>query len=160
MSGSGSLHLEPSAATSTSVQSLSNSTIPTAAYSVLSSLPRGLLTRPFRGLDHSENLTLSTFPKHIARLVGLQDMASRFWAASDVAPEADAIVAATTQAAAGMAAEGVANPAMQGEASSHFTEILQAVIRFSGFFSYLTSRWSLACFTVVRTSNPRLSTHC
>ncbi|KAL5364921.1 hypothetical protein BJX96DRAFT_168677 [Aspergillus floccosus] len=80
-------------------------------------------------------------------------MASRFWAASDVAPDADAVVAATTQAAAGMAAEGVANPAMQGEASSHFTDILQAVIKFSGFFSYLTSRWSLACFTVALVLN-------
>lgn len=81
-------------------------------------------------------------------------MASRFWAASDVAPEAEAVVAATTQAAAGMAAEGIANPAMQGEASSHFTDILQTVIKFSGFFSYLTSRWALACFTVVRTHTP------
>ncbi|KAL4898111.1 hypothetical protein BDV59DRAFT_166228 [Aspergillus ambiguus] len=153
LQGSGSLSLEPSAATSAPAQALGNTTTPTAAYSVLSSLPRGLLTRPFRALNHSENLTLSTFPKHVARLVGLQDVASRFWGVSDIAPATDAVVAATAQATAGMATEGIANPTMQADSSSHFSDILQAVIKFSGFFSYLTSRWSMACFTVALVLN-------
>ncbi|KAF9893271.1 hypothetical protein FE257_011701 [Aspergillus nanangensis] len=136
---------ESAATASISVaQSLVNTSIPTAAHSVLSALPRGLFTRSFRAVNQSENITLLSFPKHVARLVGLEGMTSRFWGASS---ESD-VVAATAQAAAGAVGEGIVEPAVQVESTSHISDIMQAALKFSGFFSYLTSRWSLACFTV------------
>jgi hypothetical protein len=62
-------------------------------------------------------------------------------------------VAAATQAAGeaarDAAVEAAAQAAGQPDTSLHFSDLLQTAIKFSGFFSYLTSRWSLACFTVV-----------
>ncbi|PYH96610.1 hypothetical protein BO71DRAFT_320446 [Aspergillus ellipticus CBS 707.79] len=75
-------------------------------------------------------------------------MATRFWStAPGTGLDGDAVVLAT-QTAAEVAREGVVDAAAQAESSFHFSDILQAVMKFSGFFSYLTSRWSLACFTV------------
>lgn len=84
-------------------------------------------------------------------------MASRLWgSASGGGLEGDAMAAAT-HAAAEVAGEGAADAAGAAAQGSghHIADIFQAIRRFSGFFSYLTSRWSLACFTVV--SGPRRS---
>ena len=58
---------------------------------------------------------------------------------------ANALLAAAHGTAAGPAAL-----APEGSGLS-FGDMLQSVRRFSGLFSYVTSRWSLACFAVVRT---------
>ncbi|PYI11512.1 hypothetical protein BO78DRAFT_457888 [Aspergillus sclerotiicarbonarius CBS 121057] len=125
-----------------------NTTPSITAHSSLSSASRELLSLPFRGLHQVEAFTFSTLPRQVAKLVGLQEMATRFWGTSSgTGLETDAVVLAT-QTAAEAAREGVVDAASQVESSLHFSDILQAVMKFSGFFSYLTSRWSLACFTV------------
>ncbi|GFF24295.1 hypothetical protein IFM58399_00608 [Aspergillus lentulus] len=134
-------------ASSAAMQSVNSTAITTAQYSLLSS-PRELLTLPLRGLRQAESLAFSTIPRQLSRLVGLPDMATRISGhAPGTGSEADAVVAAT-QAVAGAAGERMADAAAQTETGVYLTEFLQAMRRFSGFFSYLTSRWSLACFTV------------
>ena len=138
--------LNSPAATATAVQSLENATSITTT--ILSS-PRDLLALPFRGLYQAEHFAFSTLPRRLGRLVGLQQMTTLFGGGgAGVAPAGD--VAVATAQAANAAREGVAEAVGQADTGSHFTDILQALIKFSGFFSYLTSRWSLACFTVVR----------
>ncbi|PWY68437.1 hypothetical protein BO70DRAFT_323288 [Aspergillus heteromorphus CBS 117.55] len=129
-------------------QSLNTTTPPVASQSLLSSSSSELLSLPLRGLHRAEAFAFSTLPTQIARIVGLQDMATRFWGtAPGTGLEGDAVVLAT-QTAAEVAREGVVEAAAQAESGLHFSDILQAFVKFSGFFSYLTSRWSLACFTV------------
>lgn len=53
-------------------------------------------------------------------------------------------------AAAHAAGEGVAETAAQ-DSGLHIADIFHAMRRFSGFFSYVTGRWSFACFSVVCT---------
>ncbi|KAK9600325.1 hypothetical protein V6Z92_000409 [Aspergillus fumigatus] len=138
----------PAATTSASaMQSVNSTAITTAQYSLLSS-PRELLTLPLRGLRQAESLAFSTIPRQLSRLVGLPDMATRISGhAPGTGSAADAAVAAT-QAVAGAAGERMADAATQMETGVYLAEFLQAMRRFSGFFSYLTSRWSLACFAV------------
>ncbi|KAL2870659.1 putative ubiquitin-protein ligase (Asi3) [Aspergillus lucknowensis] len=114
--------------------------------------PRDLLSLPLRGLQRAESFAFSFLPGRISRLVGLQDMAANFWNAPGAGPERN-VVAAATQAVGDAAREAVAEAAIQPDSSLHFTDFLQAAIKFSGFFSYLTSRWSLACFTVALVLN-------
>ncbi|KAF7121567.1 hypothetical protein CNMCM5793_009037 [Aspergillus hiratsukae] len=134
-------------ASSSAMQSVNSTAITTARFSLLSS-PRELLTLPLRGLRQAENLAFSTLSRQLSRLVGLSDMATQISGHAPVTGSgADAVVAAT-QAAAGAAREGIVDAAAQGETGVYLAEFLQAMRRFSGFFSYLTSRWSLACFTV------------
>ncbi|KAI9039573.1 putative ubiquitin-protein ligase (Asi3) [Aspergillus affinis] len=134
--------LNSPAATTAAAQSLKNTT--TITTSVLS--PRDLLALPFRGLYQAEHFAFSTLPRRLGRLVGLQQMATLFGGGGAGAAPAGDVAAATAQAA-NVAREGVAEAVGQADTGSHFADILQALIRFSGFFSYLTSRWSLACFT-------------
>ena len=73
-------------------------------------------------------------------------MATYLWRSGPATGPGTDAVAATTQAVAGAAQDGMADAADSG---LHFADFLQAVLKFSGLFSYLTSRWSLACFTMV-----------
>lgn len=62
-----------------------------------------------------------------------------------------AIQASTgTQAAAASAAAG--NPAMEAASASAFRHAFtfQHVRNFGGIFTYMTSKWALACFALVR----------
>lgn len=139
--------LNPPTATASAAQSLSSATNLTT--SILSS-PRDLLALPFRGLYQAEHFAFSTLPRRLGRLVGLQEMATLFGGGGAGTGPVGDVAVATTHAAANAAREGVAEAAGQADTGHHLTDILQALIKFSGFFSYLTSRWSLACFTVVR----------
>ncbi|KAE8392963.1 hypothetical protein BDV23DRAFT_150221 [Aspergillus alliaceus] len=121
-----------------------NTTIPAAATSVLSSSARELLAGPFR--------RLSALSSHVNRLVGLPSMTTYLGGSAAVGAAGDVVVEAT-HTAAEVAREGIIDAAAQADSSYHFTDIFQAVIKFSGFFSYLTSRWSLACFTVALVLN-------
>lgn len=129
--------------TTSTAQAL-NTTIPAAATSALSSSARELLAAPFR--------RFSALSSHVNRLVGLPSMAT-YLRGSELAGPAGGAVVEATQTAAEAAREGVVEAATQADSSYHLTDIFQAVIKFSGFFSYLTSRWSLACFTVALVLN-------
>ncbi|KAL5341180.1 hypothetical protein BJX70DRAFT_76776 [Aspergillus crustosus] len=118
----------------------------------LSSTPRDLLSLPLRGLQRAESFAFSFIPRRIARLVGVRDVATRFLGTAGAGPERN-VMAAATQAAGEAAREAVVEVAAQPDTSLHFTDLLQTAIKFSGFFSYLTSRWSLACFTVALVLN-------
>ncbi|KAL4780977.1 hypothetical protein BJX76DRAFT_27403 [Aspergillus varians] len=118
----------------------------------LSSTSRDLLSLPLRGLQRAETFAFSFIPRGIARIVGLRDMNTQAWSTAGAGLERD-VVAATTQAAGEAAREAVVEAVAQPSTSLQFTDILQGVIKFSGFFSYLTSRWSLACFTVALVLN-------
>jgi hypothetical protein len=119
------------------------------------STPRDLLSLPLRGFQRAESFAFSFLPGRVARLVGLQNATTSFWSTPSTGPERNVVAAATQAAgaigAAGAAAsEAVVEAAAQPNSSLQLTDFLQAAVKFSGFFSYLTSRWSLACFTVVR----------
>ncbi|RAK76821.1 putative ubiquitin-protein ligase (Asi3) [Aspergillus fijiensis CBS 313.89] len=131
-----------------SAQSL-NTSPPITATSLLSTSPRELLSLPLRGLSKAETFAFSIVPKQFARMAGLQEMATHIWgSAPATGSEGDTVVLAT-QAAAEVVRESVADAAAQADSSlPQFSDIVQAVVKFSGFFSYLTGRWSLACFTV------------
>ncbi|KAL2849553.1 hypothetical protein BJY01DRAFT_142218 [Aspergillus pseudoustus] len=116
------------------------------------STSRDLLSLPLRGLQRAESFAFSFLPGRVARLVGLQDVTTNFWGAPGAGPERN-VVAAATQAVGEAAREAVVEAAAQPDSSLHLTDFLQAAIRFSGFFSYLTSRWSLACFAVALVLN-------
>ncbi|KAL2830559.1 hypothetical protein BDW59DRAFT_18533 [Aspergillus cavernicola] len=124
------------------------SSLPSSVPSMnVSSTPRDLLSLPLRGLQRAETFAFSSIPRRVARFIGIQGMATYFWSTPGAGPERE-VVAAATQAAGEAAREAVVEAAGQPDTSLHFTDFLQAAIKFSGFFSYLTSRWSLACFTV------------
>ncbi|OJJ37682.1 hypothetical protein ASPWEDRAFT_39416 [Aspergillus wentii DTO 134E9] len=140
----------PTAAAASPITQSVHNTSAVAAHSLLSSSPRDLLTLPFRVLYGADRFAFSTLPRQAARMVGFNNMASRLWgSASGGGLEGDAMAAAT-HAAAEVAGEGAADAAGAAAQGSghHIADIFQAIRRFSGFFSYLTSRWSLACFTV------------
>ncbi|KAL4902988.1 hypothetical protein BDW74DRAFT_157234 [Aspergillus multicolor] len=117
----------------------------------LSSTPRDLLTLPLRGLRRAESFAISFVPMRLATLVGFRDMNTQLWNTPGAGPQVHVAAAATE--AAGEAARGAAVEAAAQTDGIHFADLVQAAIRFSGFFSYLTSRWSLACFTVALVLN-------
>ncbi|KAE8377011.1 hypothetical protein BDV26DRAFT_264493 [Aspergillus bertholletiae] len=129
--------------TTSTAQSL-NITIPPAATSALSSSARELLAAPFRGF--------SALSSRVNKFVGLPGMAA-YLGASEAARSAGGVVTEATQTAAEAAREGIVEAAAQADSSYHLADIFQAVVKFSGFFSYLTSRWSLACFAVALVLN-------
>ncbi|KAL4923922.1 putative ubiquitin-protein ligase (Asi3) [Aspergillus undulatus] len=117
-----------------------------------SSAPRELLSLPLRGLQRAESFAFSFIPRRVARFVGIEDMSTHLRSAPGAGLGRN-VAAATTQAAGEVAREAVVAAAVQGDSGLQFTDLLQSAIKFSGFFSYLTSRWSIACFTVALVSN-------
>ena len=126
-----------------STPAASASMTPSQLLNNTSSLTAGTSSR----LGLPDTLTISSLPRHVAKLVGLENMATRILGhASDAEAASDVVTAAQT--AGGAAGEGMAEAAAQ-ESGLRIADIFHAMRRFSGFFSYLTSRWSLACFSVV-----------
>lgn len=113
-----------SAATSMVPQPLDNTTL-AGGY-----LSRHVFNLPVRAFN-----SVTTLPRHASRLVGLDAMGTRVWGLFGM--EGD------VAAQAGTAAEAVQDSGIR------FADVYHAVRRFSGFFTYLTSRWFLACFAVV-----------
>lgn len=106
---------------------------------------RDVLTFPFRAIYRADKFAFTTLPRHIAKFVGLEGIASQLM--EDTSVSGAAAAAAGTQAAGdGMAGAAAATGS---ESGSFITDFFITLKRLSGFFSYLTSRWSLACFTVV-----------
>jgi hypothetical protein len=98
---------------------------------------RELLKLPLRAVYQAEVFAFVTVPQSLTRLVGLEAVVNpalvgNIWAGGEDR------AAAMAGAEAGVDDTGLS-----------FTDFLQAMRRFSGFFSYMTSRWSLACFCVV-----------
>lgn len=138
------------AASSASAQHLLNSPATlTTNQSLLSLSPRALLKLPLRAVHQIEAFKFVTLPRNLARLVGLDNVLSNDWLGNlRIGREADALAAAAASSTAANAAEGAAEAGL-AEGSLNFTDMFQAMRRFSGFFSYMTSRWSLTCFSVV-----------
>lgn len=135
------------AASSAVMRHLNASANSTAYSSWLPTSPRELLKLPLHAVYRAEVLTFVTIPRQISRFIGLENMVTGLWEDAAVIGEGDAVAAAA--GAANVAAEGAAAAGVNN-AGLNFTDIFHAVRRFSGFFSYMTSRWSLACFSVVR----------
>ena len=96
-------------------------------------------------LSLPDTSTISNLPRQVAKLVGLENMATRILGRASNAGVAGNVMTAA-QAAGEAAGEGMAETA---ESGLRIADIFHAMRRFSGFFSYITSRWSLACFSVV-----------
>ncbi|KAL4803860.1 hypothetical protein BDV18DRAFT_144560 [Aspergillus unguis] len=132
---------------------MNSSTMPSSVPNANQSLSSpGLLSLPLRGLQRAESFAFSFIPGRISRLVGLQDISVNAGRTTGGGLQTEAVAAATQ--AAGEAARGVAEgAAAQSSSGIQFTDLLQSAVKFSGFFSYLTSRWSLACFAVALVLN-------
>ena len=130
----------------------------TAANSTTSMSPHELLTFPIRALHKVESFAFYTLPRNIVRLSGLEDIAIRVWsrdlfaddAATQGAPSAGAAVGGGGGGAGAAAAAGGGGGATASEESGiNFSDVFETVRKFGGFFSYIASRWSYACFVVV-----------
>lgn len=127
----------------------------TTTKSLLSS-SRDLLSVPLRAIYRADTYAFSTLPRQVAKFVGLGNVAAQLMddttaSGGAVGGETVARVAAET---VGEGAAGAATAATTGQESGfHIADFFHTLRRLSGFFSYLTSRWSLACFTVVSADN-------
>lgn len=137
----------PSISTVSIVQNVTSKAVNTSEMSLLPSTPVELLTLPIRILHRAETFVFSTVPRHVARLTGIEDTGVSFW--SGAAPTTGDTMADTSQAAAGIAAERVAQAVGQGD-GWYGAEFVHTAKKVGGFFGYLTSAWSLACLVEVR----------
>ncbi|KAJ5584901.1 uncharacterized protein N7459_004701 [Penicillium hispanicum] len=144
--------MSPSAMPSTSaapvIHNLSSPISVTSGSTLLPYSPRDLLSLPLRALHHAEIFAFSTVPRHVARMAGIEDFSLNIWGgaaptAGETGLPGDA-VAAASQAAAGMAGEGVAQVVGQGD-NWYMAEFMHTMRKVGGFFGYLTSIWSFAC---------------
>lgn len=142
----------PSRSAGSLVQNLSTTVPTTSGTSLLPSSPLELLTLPIRILHRAETFAFNTVPRHVARLTGMEDIGMNLWGGVAPGPPgtglADDAVTTASQAAAGLADEGVAQAMGQGD-SWYVTEFLQTMRKVGGFFGYLTSVWSFACLVEV-----------
>lgn len=119
--------------------------------------PMELLKLPLRAVYNAELFTFVTVPQNLVRFVGLEGMFNSGWTGTaHAAADGDTMGAAAAAAAAAASAGATATTRLDGavdgpigEVGLNFTDVFQALRRFSGLFSYMTSRWSLTCFSVV-----------
>lgn len=104
------------------------------------SLPRELLVSPLRALYKIETFTFFTLPRQTARLLGLDGMAAQLWSRTLGTGFSEGDATSQVAANAGTAAE---------DGGINFADVFETLRKLGGFFTYITSRWSLACFTVV-----------
>ncbi|EEA28766.1 hypothetical protein TMatcc_002884 [Talaromyces marneffei ATCC 18224] len=109
------------------------------------SYPLLLLKAPWQAIQQVETFTFVTLPHNVARFTGLDVLFG-----NGLGREGE--LAAAAAATGGNIAEGIAEN-MGADAAFNVTDFFQAMKRFSGFFSYMTSRWSLACFSVALVLN-------
>lgn len=143
--------LDPSsmpAETAASILKSANATLSnTSGTSLLPSSPRELLSLPLRALSHAEKFAFSTAPRHIARMVGINDMTLNLWpTTAPVAGQPGAVQEA--MAAASDIAAGVPEAVAAGD-GWYVSEFMQTMRKVGGFFGYLTSIWSFACLVEV-----------
>lgn len=135
---------------------VNNASNVTTTKSLLSS-SRDLLSVPFRAIYRADTYTFSTLPRQVAKLVGLGNVAAQLMddtTASGGAVGGETMARAAAETVVGEGAASAAAAAATGQESGfHIADFFHTLRRLSGFFSYLTSRWSLACFTVVSADN-------
>jgi hypothetical protein len=119
---------------SASAQTLNNTISNNISYPLL------LLKVPWQAIQQVETFTFVTLPHNVARFAGLDVLFGNGAGEGELA-------AAAAATGANHIAEGIAENA-GADAAFNMTDFFQAMRRFSGFFSYMTSRWSLACFSV------------
>ncbi|KAM5433531.1 hypothetical protein MferCBS31731_007037 [Microsporum ferrugineum] len=138
-------------------------------YAFLPSGPRDVLLFPFRVVYQAE-VFIITLPRQLVRFIGLDsalssllDSTARVFGigpgntSGDDAATAAAVIAAMTAADTGGAQLGDAAASSTGSAgtASGFSmgDFMPALRKFGGFFNYMTTRWSLACFIVALVLN-------
>ena len=102
-----------------------------------------------------------TIPERIDNLLGIRAGGSVI--AEATGQGAQSIASAAVSGAQGAAATAAAAAATEGPEGGMLSHVLsfQHLRNFSGVFGYLTSKWALCCFTVVRLSRCVLrSTDC
>ncbi|KAK2736437.1 hypothetical protein FQN55_001613 [Onygenales sp. PD_40] len=113
----------------------------------LSSSSQELVLYPLRVVYQAEVFMFVTAPRGVLRFLGLESTVANMIDSAagmvgGVGPERDATgVAGAVAAAAG--AETVADGS-----GFNVGDFIYSVRKFGGFFSYMTSRWSIACFAV------------
>lgn len=124
------------------------------------SFPASLVSRslqelvkfPLRAVYQAEIFAFVTIPQSLARLIGFENVVDTILMGNTRATRVgDTVAAAATTTATNIGLEGATEAGVNNPGSS-FSHFLHAMKRFSGFFSYMMSRWSLACFSVVRMS--------
>lgn len=112
-----------------------------------------LVKFPLRAVYQAEIFAFVTIPQSLARLIGFENVVETILMGNTRATRVGDTVAAAaaTTTAANIGLEGATEAGVNSPGSS-FSHFLHAMKRFSGFFSYMMSRWSLACFSVVRMS--------
>ena len=129
---------------SSSSRTFYNSTA-TAFGRFIPSFAQRLLLLPLRIIYQAEVFAFVTAPRYMVHLLGL-DGAMAAVVDNLVGPAQEGGAAAA--GVGGVPLEGVAEM-VEGGTPWNLADIVQNMRRFSGFFSYMTSRWSLACFSVV-----------
>lgn len=144
-------YLAPSASASVSDHSSYIYSLPSSFYNstvavfnrIIPSLARDIFWFPLRLVYRAEIFAFVTAPRYMVQLLGLDEA---------VAAMADNIAGVAREggpaAAGGAPLEGMAEMAEDGTPWT-LADTIQSLRKFSGFFSYMTSRWSLACFSVV-----------
>jgi hypothetical protein len=145
-------YLAPTASTVTShINSLSPSSsfydsTTTALGRFIPSFAQRLLLLPLHIIYQAEVFAFVTAPRYMVHLLGLDGAMAAV--VDNLAGPAQEGGAAAAAGAGGVPLEGVAEM-VEGGTPWNLADIIQNMRRFSGFFSYMTSRWSLACFSVV-----------
>ncbi|KAJ5256881.1 hypothetical protein N7478_012985 [Penicillium angulare] len=145
----------PSTSSASVAQSINATISTTTASAFIPSSPRQILSLPLRALHHAETFAFNTVPRHIAKLVGIEDLSLNIWPTA--APVTGRTVLSQEAMTAASHAASIATGAPQGAGSEgwYMGEIMQTMRKVGGFFGYLTSVWSFAC--LIETS-PNYST--
>ncbi|PGH17080.1 hypothetical protein AJ80_04953 [Polytolypa hystricis UAMH7299] len=153
----GSVAEATAAAANVATASISPSALSSNSSFVASLLPspKDLALLPLRVVYRAEVFMFATVPRNIMRLMGIDTAAAEIVHGGADAVAAAAVlntdapeIAAAAAAAAAAGAQGAADGA-----GSNLVDMLQSMRKFGGFFSYMTSKWSLTCFAVALALN-------
>ncbi|OXV10169.1 hypothetical protein Egran_02074 [Elaphomyces granulatus] len=112
-----------------------------------------LVKLPLRAVYQAEIFAFVTIPQSLARLVGFENVVNTILMGNTrTIRVGDTVAATATPTAASIGLEGATEAGVNNLGSS-FSHFFHAMKRFSGFFSYMMSRWSLACFFVALVLN-------
>ncbi|OJD16195.1 hypothetical protein AJ78_03627 [Emergomyces pasteurianus Ep9510] len=148
--------LSPSASLFLNLSSV-NSTLSKVPF--LSSISQELLLYPLRVIYQAEVFMFVTAPRSTLRILGLESVVANMingatgalgggaGLGTDAADVAGAAVAAAAADGAGIGTDS------GSAAGLNIGDLLHNMRKFGGFFSYMTSRWSIACFAVALTLN-------
>lgn len=113
---------------------------------------KDLFLLPLRIVYRVEIFVFVTLPRQIFRLIGLESVAASLVGDTTGLADGHGFPVNSVSAMAATAGAGASGAAAADAATTSWfggSEILQSLRKFGGFFSYMTSRWSLACIIVV-----------